>query len=380
VTPAGCDRSAALVDSLRRHEPADDEEARDRDRILAFVLRHEHPFDRGILEGHLTGSAITVSADGSRVLLLHHRKLDRWLQPGGHGDPGETTGEEVALREAFEESGLRELQLHPTAPRPLDVDVHDIPARGSEPAHEHLDLRYLVVAPGAEEVAPDFAELHEIRWVPWDEVDALGPDHGLRRALAKARAYLSPVLRLSLGGGGAMPSQGDLEKRVRELEEEVRVLQGRRPGRVRYRSAIALGDIPLVSIAFGPDLEKGEMRGHARGVIAIGDIATGLVAIGGLATGGVAIGGLCLGLASLGGLALAVLLSVGGLAVGGTALGGAAIGRVAVGGGAVGEYACGGSAIGTHVVSATRRDPEAEAFFHEHGLEWLCPPAGRRRR
>jgi 8-oxo-dGTP pyrophosphatase MutT (NUDIX family) len=184
VTPAGCDRSAALVDSLRRHEPADDEEARDRDRILAFVLRHEHPFDRGILEGHLTGSAITVSADGSRVLLLHHRKLDRWLQPGGHGDPGETTGEEVALREAFEESGLRELQLHPTAPRPLDVDVHDIPARGSEPAHEHLDLRYLVVAPGAEEVAPDFAELHEIRWVPWDEVDALGPDHGLRRALA----------------------------------------------------------------------------------------------------------------------------------------------------------------------------------------------------
>jgi 8-oxo-dGTP pyrophosphatase MutT (NUDIX family) len=181
---------AALIDSLHRHVPADGEEAHDRDRILAFVLRHERPFDRAILEGHLTGSAITVSADGSRVLLLHHRKLDRWLQPGGHGDPGETTGEEVALREALEESGIRGLALHPTAPRPLDVDVHDIPERGGEPSHEHLDLRYLVVAPEGAAVTPDLAELHEIRWVAWEEVDALGPDHGLRRALAKARAIV----------------------------------------------------------------------------------------------------------------------------------------------------------------------------------------------
>jgi len=184
------DPRAALAEALRRHEPADGEEARDRDRILAFVLRHDRPFDRAIAEGHLTGSAITVSADGSRVLLLHHRKLDRWLQPGGHGDPGEAAGEEVALREALEESGIRGLALHPAAPRPLDVDVHDIPARAGEPAHEHLDLRYLVVAPEGATVAPDLAELHEIRWVPWDEVDALGPDHGLRRALAKARAVV----------------------------------------------------------------------------------------------------------------------------------------------------------------------------------------------
>jgi len=186
------DPRAALAEALRRHEPADGEEADDRDQILAFVLRHDRPFDRANAEGHLTGSAITVSADGSRVLLLHHRKLDRWLQPGGHGDPGETTGEEVALREALEESGIRGLALHPTGPRPLDVDVHDIPARPDEPAHEHLDLRYLVVAPPEAAISPDLAELHEIRWVPWEEVDALSPDHGLRRALAKARAIVAP--------------------------------------------------------------------------------------------------------------------------------------------------------------------------------------------
>jgi hypothetical protein len=176
-----------------------------------------------------------------------------------------------------------------------------------------------------------------------------------------------------------MPGRDDLDKRVRELEEEVRLLRGRRPGRVRYRSAAAIGDFPLVSIALGPDPEKGEQRGHARGVVAIGDVATGLVAIGGVATGGVALGGLSVGLASVGGLALGVVLAVGGAAVGGTALGGAAVGRVAIGGGAVGEYACGGGALGKHVVSATRRDPEAEAFFRERGLEGLCPPTARRR-
>ena len=175
-----------------------------------------------------------------------------------------------------------------------------------------------------------------------------------------------------------MPGPGELESRVRELEEEVRLLRGRRGRAVRYRSAAGIGDFPLLSVALGPDLAKGEWRGHARGVIAIGDQATGVVAIGGLATGGICIGGLSLGLVSLGGLALGVLLAVGGLAIGGTAMGGAAVGRVAIGGGAAGEYACGGAAFGAHVVSAARRDPEALAFFREHGLEGLCDPSRRR--
>ena len=191
---AAPDPRLALVTALETLVPADEEERRDRGSILGFVRRHADPFDRRIADGHLTGSAITVSADGARVLLLHHRKLDRWLQPGGHANRGETSGEQVALREALEETGIHGLLLHPAAPRPLDVDVHDIPARGSERAHQHLDLRYLVVAPADAALAPDLAELHAIRWVPWDEADALGPDPGLRRALAKARA-ISPFWR-----------------------------------------------------------------------------------------------------------------------------------------------------------------------------------------
>jgi 8-oxo-dGTP pyrophosphatase MutT (NUDIX family) len=175
---------------LERHQAADEKEARDLAVMRDFVARHAtDPFDRRLAEGHLTGAALVVEASGGRVLLLHHRKLQRWLQPGGHGDPGERTGEEVALREAREETGLQGLVLHPAAPRPLDVDVHPIPARGSEPAHLHLDLRYLVVAPAGARLQIQEEEASALRWFTWEELDALPLDHGLRRALAKARGY-----------------------------------------------------------------------------------------------------------------------------------------------------------------------------------------------
>jgi 8-oxo-dGTP pyrophosphatase MutT (NUDIX family) len=179
----------SVLDQLAAHLPADAAEARDLETIRAFAVAHPAPFDRAIASGHLTGSALVVSAGGDRVLLLHHRKLDRWLQPGGHGDPGEATGEEVALREAREETGLLGLALHPRAPRPLDVDVHEIPARGAEPAHLHLDLRYLVMAPPGAALSRQLEETNDLRWFTWDELAGLGLDGGLQRLLAKARGW-----------------------------------------------------------------------------------------------------------------------------------------------------------------------------------------------
>jgi 8-oxo-dGTP pyrophosphatase MutT (NUDIX family) len=178
-----------LVGQLRAHRCEDDAEARDVARFLEFVARHPDPFDRRIPEGHLTGSAFVVARGGTRVLLLHHRKLDRWLQPGGHADPGETSGEAVALREAREETGLGALHLHPTAPRPLDVDVHQIPARPGEPAHAHLDLRYLVVAEEAVLVRAE-EEAADLKWFGWNELEVLRLDPGLQRGLAKALRYV----------------------------------------------------------------------------------------------------------------------------------------------------------------------------------------------
>jgi hypothetical protein len=176
-----------------------------------------------------------------------------------------------------------------------------------------------------------------------------------------------------------MRSREELEDRVHRLEQEVAALRGRSGFPVRRRATWGVGNFPMWEVAVGPDPEKGERRGHARAVVAVGDIATGFVAVGGWARGVVALGGVATGLLSFGGLSIGVLAAVGGLAIGSLAFGGGAVGKVAIGGGAVGEYACGGGAAGTHVISAQRSDPEAEAFFSEHGLGAVCPQANRRR-
>jgi 8-oxo-dGTP pyrophosphatase MutT (NUDIX family) len=180
-----------LVDQLVRHRPEGTDEEAHLAAILSFVSAHENPFDRAIPEGHLTASAFVLSSDGTRVLLLHHRKLERWLQPGGHAEAGEDDGAAIALREAREETGIEELRLHPEAPRPMDVDVHSIPARGSEPAHLHLDLRYAVMAEKTAALLRSAKETNALRWFGWDEIDGLGLDAGLRRGLAKARRFFA---------------------------------------------------------------------------------------------------------------------------------------------------------------------------------------------
>ena len=179
----------ALLESLRQHRPEDAAERASLGEIVAFVegAGGHDPFDRLLPGAHLTGSAFVLSADGTKVLLLHHAKLGRWLQPGGHAEPGEARGEDVALREAMEETGIPSLHLHPAAPRPFDVDVHVIPERRGEPAHKHLDLRYLVRAPESARLSPGEGESRQVGWFAWDDLGGLGLDGGLRRALAKAK-------------------------------------------------------------------------------------------------------------------------------------------------------------------------------------------------
>jgi hypothetical protein len=164
----------------------------------------------------------------------------------------------------------------------------------------------------------------------------------------------------------------DLERRVKELEGELSRLKQHRARGVRYRSAAGLGDIPLIAIAAGPDPEKGELRGHAKGIIALGDMATGVIALGGLARGLLAFGGVALGGISVGGVSVGLLAAAGGLAIGSLAAGGGAVGGVAVGGAAAGYYACGGAAVGKHAFSPLGQDPAAAEFFRRYGLASVC--------
>ena len=168
-----------------------------------------------------------------------------------------------------------------------------------------------------------------------------------------------------------------LKQRIDTLEREMAALKNRGfPYRgIRKRSHRMVWGLPLYDIAMGPDPIKGELRGHARGIVAIGDFATGVLALGGIARGIVAVGGLAFGLLfGVGGLC-AGALALGGLAIGGIAIGGGAIGGIAIGGGAFGYYAVGGGALGEHVISGMRQDPEAIRFFSDRLpflREFLC--------
>lgn len=165
----------------------------------------------------------------------------------------------------------------------------------------------------------------------------------------------------------ASPDQ--LNARVEALERAVVALRAQGAGYrgIRLRSRATFLGLPLYDIALGPDPSRGELRGHARGIVALGDIATGFFALGGVARGGIAIGGVAAGvLIGLGGLGTG-FVALGGLAIGGIALGGGAIGLVAIGGGALGYYAVGGGALGAHVISGLSQDPGAIRFFND----WL---------
>lgn len=134
------------------------------------------PFTRERLAGHFTGSAWLVSVDGQRALLTHHRKLQRWLQLGGHAD-GDHDLTAVALREAEEESGLSGLALAST--EIFDLDRHWIPERKDVPGHWHYDVRYVVVA-GSNEQFVVSEESLELAWRPVAEI-ASDEDESMRR-------------------------------------------------------------------------------------------------------------------------------------------------------------------------------------------------------
>jgi 8-oxo-dGTP pyrophosphatase MutT (NUDIX family) len=131
---------AEFLDSLARYAQTCPEHRSLASEYADFAGVGETVFTRAHLAGHLTGSAWVVSRDGERALLLHHAKLDRWLQPGGHAD-GEIDLAAVALREAEEETGLPGLVVESGI---FDLDHHGIPARGAEPEHWHWDVRFVV--------------------------------------------------------------------------------------------------------------------------------------------------------------------------------------------------------------------------------------------
>lgn len=129
--------------------------------------------------GHFTASGFVLSPDTTALLLIHHAKLDRWLQPGGHFEPSDESVADAARREITEETGLSDLRE--TGAGIVRVDAHPIPARGAEPAHTHIDLGVGFIAESDEVAAVE--EVLDARWVPFDRLSEFDVDDAVLRGV-----------------------------------------------------------------------------------------------------------------------------------------------------------------------------------------------------
>jgi len=179
---AGC--REALLEALASYRASGPDDEAVLRRVLAFAddpdpFRRSHPF------GHVTASAVVARPAGDAFLLVFHRKLDRWLQPGGHVESDDESVFAAARREAREETGIRNFDA-PIGDTVLDLDVHAIPAHRADPAHLHYDVRFLLTTGDALPPSPGVA------WFSPDEVGAADCDGSLARATLKAALRLAP--------------------------------------------------------------------------------------------------------------------------------------------------------------------------------------------
>lgn len=173
--------NCALAELISEYKSSYSEEL---DFVLKFreLLKHPHAFNRDHLPGHITGSAWVVNPERTKVLLHHHKKLDKWLQPGGHAD-GDKNVLRVARRELHEETGVKTLKL--LGRGIFDLDIHPIPARKDFPRHLHYDVRYCFEGNEADAVMVS-DESFQVKWMTWSELKSNTNNRSLFRMMEKS--------------------------------------------------------------------------------------------------------------------------------------------------------------------------------------------------
>jgi 8-oxo-dGTP pyrophosphatase MutT (NUDIX family) len=166
---------------LNAYHPQSEQEQNAKQFIQDFITENERYWSRGTLTGHLTGSAWITNKAQSKAVLLHHKKLNIWVQPGGHIDDDDQSLLAASLREAKEETGLP--SLIPKQEGIFDLDVHKIPARKTEPEHWHLDVRFWLIAE-IEELAIS-EESNDLAWLTRAEIENLTEEESVLRMVRK---------------------------------------------------------------------------------------------------------------------------------------------------------------------------------------------------
>ena len=177
-----------LLLKINNYSPENSEEKLFRADFLSFIYANDKCFDRSLLEGHVTGSAWIINECRDKALLTHHKKLDRWLQLGGHAD-GEPDIVKVSTNEAVEESGLSSLKLFSTDI--FDLDIHPIPEHKGIPKHLHYDVRFLFIADEDENLIVS-NESKNLNWIPFNKLQEYTQNNESILRMAKKSKEILP--------------------------------------------------------------------------------------------------------------------------------------------------------------------------------------------
>lgn len=157
-----------LKSELSKYQTSFSEEQTYVSRFLDLLF-FKNCFERSLLTGHITASAWILSPDLMQVVLLHHKKLNKWLQPGGHAD-GEEDVLKVAIKEMEEETGITNVSQIGNSF--FDLDIHRIPKRNDIPEHNHYDVRFAFVANEPDQLIKNHESL-EVAWVSLDQLETV---------------------------------------------------------------------------------------------------------------------------------------------------------------------------------------------------------------
>ena len=153
-------------------------------KMLNFLNNHDGCFEKDNLPGHFTGSAWVISPDKNKILMTHHKKLNMWLQLGGHAD-GEKDLKLVAIKEAKEESGFNNFSI--LSEEIFDLDIHKIESMNEEPEHFHYDVRFLLEADPNEQNIIISEESHDVKWIHLDDVLKYNSEESISRMVEKTK-------------------------------------------------------------------------------------------------------------------------------------------------------------------------------------------------
>lgn len=169
-----------ILEKIEKYQSDYPEDKDAAQRLYKFIASTDLAFHRENLEGHVTGSCLIISPDKQKVLLTHHKKLNKWIQLGGHSDGDENTLN-VSMREAEEESGISDLSF--VSKDIFSIDIHTIPARKQEPEHLHYDISFLIQAHHENYIVSD--ESHDLKWFAVKDLMGMELEDSLSRMVKR---------------------------------------------------------------------------------------------------------------------------------------------------------------------------------------------------